>query len=79
MQMTRRDFWTGALERAVRTVAQTLAAVLAAGMILTDGAAWKEALLAAATAGLLSLLTSVAASQIGDPESPSFVDEGLEP
>jgi hypothetical protein len=76
--MLRRDFWTGTLERAVRTIAQTLAAVLAAGMILTDSAAWREALLAAATAGLLSVLTSVAASKVGDPESPSFVDEGLE-
>ena len=66
-------FWLDAAERAVRTFAQALVAVLAAGFVVTDGAAWTEALLSAAIAALISLLTSVAASGVGDPESPSML------
>ena len=69
-------FWIDAAERAVRTFAQALVAVLVAWFVFTDAAAWGEALLSAAVAALVSLLTSVAASGVGDPESPSFVDEG---
>ena len=69
-------FWIDAGERAVRTFAQALVAMLVAGFVFTDPAAWGEALLSAAAAALVSLLTSVAASGVGDPESPSFVDEG---
>ena len=74
--MRTRQFWTDALERAVRTFAQALVAMLVVGFVFTDVAAWGEALLSAAVAALVSLLTSVAASGVGDPESPSFVDEG---
>ena len=74
--MRTRRFWIDAAERAVRTFAQALVAVLVAGFVVTDAAAWGEALLSAAVAALVSLLTSVAASGMGDPESPSFVDEG---
>ena len=74
--MRTKQFWIDAGERAVRTFAQALVAVLVAGFVFTDAAAWGEALLSAAVAALVSLLTSVAASGVGDPESPSFVDEG---
>ena len=74
--MRTRQFWIDAGERAVRTFAQALVAMLVAGFVFTDAAAWGEALLSAAVAALVSLLTSVAASGVGDPESPSFVDEG---
>ena len=74
--MRTKTFWANAAERAVRTFAQALVAVLVAGFVFTDAAAWGEALLSAAVAALVSLLTSVAASGVGDPESPSFVDEG---
>ena len=68
-------FWVDAGERAVRTFAQALVAVLVAGFVFTDAAAWGEALLSAAVAALVSLLTSVAASGMGDPESPSLLPE----
>lgn len=71
--MRSRTFWIDAAERAVRTFAQALVAVLAAGIVLTDGAAWGEALLSAVVAALISLLTSVAASGVGDPDSPSLL------
>jgi len=71
--MRTRQFWTDALERAVRTFAQALVAMLVVGFVFTDVAAWGEALLASAVAALISLLTSVAASGVGDPSSPSLL------
>jgi hypothetical protein len=43
------------------------------GFVFTDVAAWGEALVASAVAALISLLTSVAASGVGDPVSPSLL------
>lgn len=71
--MRTKRFWIDAAERAVRTFAQALVAVLGAGFIVTDGAAWTEALLAAVLAALVSVLTSIAASGVGDPASPSLI------
>ncbi len=71
--MRSKRFWIDAAERAVRTFAQALVAVLAAGFVVTDGAAWGEALLSAVLAALISVLTSVAASGVGDPSSPSLL------
>ena len=72
-------FWIDAAERAVRTFAQALVAVLVAGFVFTDAAAWGEALLSAAVAALVSLLTSVAASGVGDAESPSLLPTAQQP
>ena len=73
--MRTRTFWVEAAERAISTFAQALVAVLAAGFVFTDAAAWGEALLASAIAALVSLLTSVAASGVGNPDSPSLLPE----
>ena len=71
--MRSKAFWIDAGERAVRTFAQALVAVLVAGFVFTDAAAWGEALLASAVAALISLLTSVAASGVGDQSTPSLL------
>ena len=71
--MRSKAFWIDAGERAVRTFAQALVAVLVAGFVFTDAAAWGEALLSAAIAALVSLLTSVAASGVGDQSTPSLL------
>lgn len=65
-------FWRDAFERALRTFAQALIAVLAAGPIGLLDVPWWGALSAAGLAALLSLLTSVAASGSGDPGTAAF-------
>lgn len=76
--MRSREFWTAAAERAVRTFAQALAAVLTAGATGLLGVDWVGALSAAGMAALLSLLMSIAASGTGQP-GPSFGPEELKP
>lgn len=77
--MRTRRFWIDAAERAVRTFAQALAAVLAAGFVVTDGAAWTQALLSAVLAALISVLTSIAGSAVGEQGSPSLLPEASQP
>ncbi|HSV66353.1 MAG TPA: holin [Mycobacteriales bacterium] len=66
-------FWKSAIERAVKTFAQSLVAVLSVGGIGLVHAPWTTALSAAGMATLLSLLTSVASGTVGDRGSPSLV------
>ena len=76
--MRTRQFWTDALERAVRTFAQALVAAITAGFVVTSGAQWKAALITAAVAALVSALMSVGGSAVGDPASPSFLPEATD-
>mgnify|MGYP000173821378 CR=1 FL=1 len=76
--MTSTAFWRAAAERAVRTFAQALIAVLGVGATSVLDVDWPGALSAAALAALLSLLTSVASSGVGDP-GPSLGAETTEP
>ena len=60
-------FWKDAVERAIRTVAQTFGAIVVAagtGLLDTD---WLTAFSAAGMAGLLSVLTSLA-SEVKSPD-----------
>lgn len=66
-------------ERALKTFAQTLAATLVAGGADLFSVGWKQALSLAGMASLLSVLTSIGSSTIGDPGSPSLVGEGETP
>lgn len=54
-----RDFWQGAGERALKTFAQALAAVIGAGAVGIMDVDWPQALSVAALATALSLLTSI--------------------
>lgn len=58
--MWTREFWAGAVERAVKTMAQSVAAVLGVGAIGVLSVDWAQTLSVAAAAGLASLLTSLA-------------------
>ncbi|MGH3938301.1 MAG: holin [Pseudonocardiaceae bacterium] len=66
-------FWRLALERAFKTFAQTLVALLSAGGIGLLNAPWTTALSAAGMAALLSLLTSVASEPWGARGTPSLL------
>lgn len=67
-----RNFWVAAIERAIKTVAQTAVATIVATNVSSvfDVNAW-GVVGASALAGLLSLLTSVASAPAGAPNSPS--------
>lgn len=69
-------FWGGAAERALKTIAQSLLALLtvdaASNLFNLD---FKMAASVALTAGAVSLLTSIVSAPIGPPGSPSLVND----
>jgi hypothetical protein len=72
-------FWAMTVERAVKSFAQSLAALLGAkGLGLLD-ANWLPALSAAGMVAVLSVLTSVASLQIGPPGTPGVVGGWSQP
>ena len=66
-------FWKLAVERAIKTVAQALVAVFAASQFDWFSADGQAILGTAATAGVLSILMSVASIGVGDKGTPSLV------
>jgi hypothetical protein len=67
-------FWRAVAERAIRTFAQSLLAVLSVGGLDLMSVPWQGALSSAGFATLLSVLTSVAANKFGNA-GPSLADE----
>lgn len=59
MTYTRKTFWIGATERALKTGAQSLLSLMTIGQAITT-INWPEALAITATAMAYSLLTSIA-------------------
>lgn len=76
MSIFSRGFALAAGERAIKTFAQTLVALFAAGTTILN-IDWMQALAVAGTAALLSVLTSVASNGFGQYEGPSLADEGV--
>jgi len=70
-------FLKALLERAVKTFAQTLAAMLGADAVNILEVPWQSACAVAAGAALVSVLTSVASSGFGT-DSPSLAGEKLD-
>jgi Putative lactococcus lactis phage r1t holin len=66
-------FWKRATERAVKSFAQSLAALLSASGLGLFNANWVQALSTAGMVALLSVLTSLASTKVGDSESPSVL------
>ncbi|MDO5730763.1 holin [Corynebacterium sphenisci] len=67
-------FWRDVTERALKTFAQALVAMLAVGTPIFD-IAWVEALGVAATAMVVSVLTSIASEGIGEDGSASLLTD----
>jgi len=69
-------FWLATLERALKTIAQTAVATIAAGpasgLLNLD---WGAVASVSALAGVLSVLTSIASEPFGPGDSPALVDE----
>ena len=74
--LTEKAFWIAAGERAVKTFAQALVALFVAGVtVLTID--WQQGLAVAATAALVSVLTSIASVRLGSFEGPSLAGEAV--
>jgi hypothetical protein len=75
--MRTRYFWLSALERCLKTAAQTLISMWVVGGVMFDLRAvdWPTSLSVAGGAALISLLMSVASSSVGPDGSPSLVGE----
>ena len=66
-------FWKDAVERALKTFAQTLIALLGVGGFGIIDAPWLSSLSVAGLAALLSVLSSVASATVGEQGSASLV------
>lgn len=73
-KMFTKAFWVLASERALKTVAQTFLAMVAAQSIFDAlQADWQTLVGVSVGAGLLSYATSIVSSEIGDRSNPSAV------
>ena len=66
-------FWKATLERCAKTCAQTAAALIAATSFDWFSADWRAIAGTMLTAGVLSVLTSIASAGVGDKGTPSVV------
>lgn len=66
-------FWSDAVERAVKTVAQTMVAMLTAGAVSLLTVDWVNLLSVAGLAGLVSVLTSIASAAKSGTDTASLV------
>lgn len=72
-------FWIAAAERAIKTFAQTLVALIGTGAVGIMDLDWPQMISIAATATVLSVLTSIASANFGSNPGPSLADESIEP
>lgn len=70
--MFSKQFAKDTLERAVKTFCQALLALFTVGVSITN-IDWGQALAVAATAALVSILTSIASTGFGSPDNASTV------
>lgn len=59
-------FWKDAIERAVKTAAQTAVALIGTGMVGILDVDWVQVASVSAVAALLSVLTSIGSGTVGD-------------
>lgn len=71
-------FWRDALERAIRTAAQAVLALWGTSVTGILDVDWQQAVSVAALAALMSVLMSIAATGVGNRNTPAFVREADE-
>lgn len=71
------DFWKASVERALKTFAQSLLAVVAVGQVGFGDVDWVASLSVAGVATVASILSSIASYNFGEFEGPSLADESL--
>ena len=71
--MRTKSFWIDAAERTIRTIAQSLLALMGTDALGIVGLDWMQMLSVALGAGLMSLLTSIVASGVGDKGTAELV------
>jgi hypothetical protein len=71
--MRTRKFWEDAGERTIRTIAQSLLALMGTDALGIVGLDWMQMGSVAIGAGLMSLLTSIVASGVGDKGTTELV------
>ena len=74
--MFTKDFVLAVLERALKTFAQALVAVFAAGAVTVLDVDWTQALAVSGTAAVISVLTSIVSANIGN-YGPSLATESV--
>jgi hypothetical protein len=76
-EMTTATFWAGTVERAVKTMAQVAAALIGTGAVGITELDWAQIGSVAATAAVVSVLTSLASDRIGPAPGPSLTGEAV--
>ena len=71
--MRTKSFWIDAAERTIRTIAQSLLALMGTDALGIVGLDWMQMGSVAIGAGLMSLLTSIVASGVGDKGTAELV------
>lgn len=69
-------YWRAVFERAVKTAAQAAIALFAAGVTILD-IDWAQGAAVVATATVLSVLSSIASTHMGEFTGPSLTSEAL--
>lgn len=69
-------FWRETAERAIKTAAQAAVAFFVVGQTDLLAMDWKAAASGVGVAAIASVLTSLASSPFGPPDSPSLVRDG---
>jgi hypothetical protein len=67
------SFWKDAAERAIRTFAQALLALIGTDLVGIVDLDWPQLLAVGATAAVVSLLTSVVATGVGEKGTASLI------
>jgi hypothetical protein len=71
--MRTKTFWIDAGERTIRTIAQSLLALMGTDALGIVGLDWTQMFSVAIGAGLMSVLTSIVATGVGDKGTAEIV------